>query len=148
MCLAVADYIIYKTNEYNKQNNSNIRMTCKRLMKLIYFCDAEYMRLQGEPKSIIKDEYYAWDSGPVLPDIYLKYVNFQNGKMFPLKDTYKNLDINITNTIDSILDRTFEFSTEKLIKISHRKNSPWEKYSNKNGRIPKEEIFNYYYKIK
>ena len=144
MCLAIADYIIKKTNEYNSNTNQKVIMTCKRLMKIIYFCDAEYMRVNGSSKSMIKDDYYAWESGPVLPNIYLKYVHFQNGTMLPLKETYKELGRSITSIIDKILELTFDISTEKLIKISHRSGSPWATHSSNYGKIPKEEIFNYY----
>lgn len=151
MCLAIADYIINKTNEINKQREQDrkekIKMSCKRLQKLIFFCDTEYMK-KHHGKSFTEDKYYAWPNGPVIPEVYLNYMGFQNGEMIPLGEKYKTLSKEITKIIDEVIDMTAEKSTEELITIAHDKNGPWTKHREKQEIIPKREIYSYYKKTR
>ena len=46
-CRAVANYIIEKSNEYNEDRTFGKyeMMSCKRLQRLLYFCNVKYMLL-------------------------------------------------------------------------------------------------------
>ena len=48
-CRAVANYIIEKSNEYNEDRTFGKyeMMSCKRLQRLLYFCNVKYMLLQN-----------------------------------------------------------------------------------------------------
>jgi len=45
MCIEAANQIIIKTNDFNSSNNSTqpILLSCKRLQKILYFSDIEYI---------------------------------------------------------------------------------------------------------
>ena len=68
MCISAANYIVERTNSYNETRDfkDQVSLTCKRLQKLLYFSDVEYMCRNGG-KSMFNDNYYAWPSGPVIP---------------------------------------------------------------------------------
>lgn len=149
MCLAIADYIINKTNEINmereQEGKERIKMSCKRLQKLIFFSDVEYMkRHRGE--SFTKDNYYAWPNGPVIPEVYLNYMGFQNGEMIPLGEKYKNLSKEIKKILDNVIAANIEKSTENLIEMTHSVDGPWAKHIDAKEIIPKREIYLYYKK--
>lgn len=146
MCLAIADYIINSINQMNKNNEgNNIKLSCKRLQKIIYFFDINYMKKNGE--SVIKDNFYAWDSGPVIPDVYYSYMQFQEGFMYPLKNEYINLDKKVTDVIDKTISETSKFSTNKLIEFSHIDGGPWTKHIKGKEMISKNEIKEFYDKL-
>lgn len=146
MCIEIADYIIIKINEMNqvRAGQDRIRLSCKRLQKLIYFSEVRYMQLNNG-KQLFEDNYYAWPSGPVVPEIYYTYVEFQTGEMLPLDEhSGDKLEPNIKIIIKDLLYDTINMSTEDLIRYSHVKNGPWAKHIYNEGLITKEEIFSFY----
>lgn len=144
MCLAIADYIINSINNMNNKNNNNEKkLSCKRLQKIIYFCEVNYLK-HSNGKSIISDDFYAWESGPVIPDVYYTYMQFQGGFMYPLEDKYLNLNDDDKEVLDKTVKETNNYTTEELIDFSHVKGGPWEKHKEGNGLIPKKEIYDFY----
>lgn len=145
MCLAIADYIIHSINTLNINRVENkILLSCKRLQKLIYFSDVKYMKLH-EGKSFCTDDYYAWESGPVIPNVYFTYVEFQYGEMTPLNEKCEfELPDDVKYVIDDILNETADMTTDELIAYSHVSGGPWHSHYIKNDLIPKQEIYNFY----
>lgn len=151
MCIAAANYIIDRTNQYNENHSfqDRILLTGKRLQKMLFFCDVEYM-LQHEGKSMFSDEYYAWPSGPVIPSVYYNYMHFQNGTMRPVEEgQHSPLSPEMKTTIDSVFSKTCTLDTFDLVELSHVKNGPWAQvYKDEDPkheeRIPKELIYGYY----
>ena len=103
MCIAAANYLIEKTNEYNKGRDfrNRIRMSGKRLQKLLYFSDIEYMKRYNTP--MLRDNFYAWPSGPVIPSVYIRFIQYQSGE-----------------------SSTIGVDTSKLVKASHAEGGPWD----------------------
>ena len=147
-CRAVANYIIEKTNEYNEDETfrEQVMMSCKRLL---YFCNVKYLILHNG-EFLFEDDFYAWPSGPVIPDIYRMFIQLQDGKNIPryegkrLKLTREEMSI-----IDKILEQTQELDTIDLINITNVTGGLWEKFYNEydpehNQIISKEEICNFY----
>ena len=143
MCRAIADYIIFKTNEIMEKENININMSCKRLQKILFFSEIEYMK-QNNGNALTKDDFYAWPSGPVIPSVYNDYMLFQNGVMFPKGKEYLELSDTIKTVIDKIINSTKNVKNNQLIEISHIENGPWYKHKNDKSKISKEEIYNFY----
>ena len=48
-CVAVSNYIIEKINKFNegKTLQEQVMMSLKRLQKILYFCDIEYMKINN-----------------------------------------------------------------------------------------------------
>ena len=149
MCIAAANYLIEKTNRYNKGRKSKIEMTCKRLNKLLYFCDIENMN-NNYGISMFNDDFSAWTNGPVIFSVYNEFKQFQNGGMMPLcEKNHSKLTTEMKRTIKNVFNKTKKIDTDTLIEYSHVKNGPWDVVydrSNPNGLplIPKEQIYEFY----
>lgn len=152
-CRIIANYIIEEINKYNqgKQFREQISMHARKLQKLLYLCDIEHMReYDGTP--MFNDEFYAWPSGPVIPEIYYKYTctQTQYGEMKPLDDT---VAISMTQEMKSIVDRVLakikESDTLDIEAICKINNGPWAQAFDTNDEehnqiISKESMYNYY----
>lgn len=150
-CRSVANYIIEEITKYNegKSLRDKILLSTKRLQKLVYFCEVEYMK-RNHGKSLFEDQYYAWPSGPIIPEIYSVYMQYQDGDMKPNYDSSeKELSCDIKLMIDEILDATKKIDTSDLIKISKVPGGPHEKVFDKNDIqyktiVSKKSIYDYY----
>ncbi len=150
MCVAAANYVINKVNEYNEKNpNARISMTCKRLQKLLYFSDVLYMK-QNCGDSMFSDDFYAWPSGPVIPSVYYEFKIYQGGTMCAI-DTGKpkSLTAKMREAIDNILKQTWGLDTLDLVERSHASGGPWDSVYCENDPehkqiISKSDMFAFY----
>lgn len=126
MCVSIANYIIRQTNAVNstKQFSEQIPMTSKRLQKLLYFSDIEYMKSHNG-QSMFSDDFYAWPSGPVIPSVYYKFMKYQDGTMQPLDESNELIDDDVKIAIQTILNRTSNIDTIDLVEYSHIDGGPW-----------------------
>ena len=150
MCVAAANYVINRVNEYNeKYPNARISMTCKRLQKLLYFSDVFFMK-QNNGESMFRDEFYAWPSGPVIPSVYYGFMKYQSGVMSPIEEENDGiLTEQMIRAIESVLEETWEMDTLDLVDFSHVDGGPWRKHycevdPNHEQIIPKSDIFAFY----
>lgn len=125
MCIAAANYLIKKTNEYNESRafREKIRMSGKRLQKLLYFSDIEYMKSYNKP--MLRDDFYAWPSGPVIPSVYTQFIQYQSGAMEPAEGKYTQLTQEEKEVLDLVFGSTIGVDTSKLVKASHVEGGPW-----------------------
>lgn len=129
MCILAANYIVERTNKFNEGKNysDRISLTCKRLQKLLYFSDIEYMKKYGG-ESMFSDEFHAWPSGPVIPSVYDEFVQYQNGEMVPVNEEgHTPITDEMREILDNVFDQTIEIDTYDLVDMSHAKGGPWHK---------------------
>lgn len=151
MCTAAANFIINEVNKDNlgKSLRDQIIMSSKRLQKLLYFSDVLYMVEHGG-KSMFKDDFYAWPSGPVIPSVYRKFMQYQDGQMRPYSgELHDDIDSEMESTIQRVLTATKSIDTNILINESHVKDGPWhsvydEHDLNYSHIVDKGKIFAYY----
>ncbi len=149
-CRAVANYIIEQINKYNEGKNpkEQVLMSTKRLQKLLYFCEVEYMiKNNGEP--LFTDEFYALPSGPFIESVVPEYIKCKDGRI-PIKNEV-SLPEDIKIIIDQILELTKELDTSDLIKITNVPGGPHSKVYKEEGRdhkqiVSKEDTYLYYSK--
>ena len=154
-CMEIADYIIHKINIYNENRpfRENVLLSARRLQKLLYFWETEYM-IKNNGKPLFEDEFYAWPSGPVIEKIYYVYIQDQKGKMNPYhKYDELNLSNDIKCMVDKILEVTKDLDTSELIKISKVIDGPHSKAfveedKNHGQIVSKEDTYLYYSKYK
>jgi uncharacterized phage-associated protein len=112
-----------------------------KLEKLTYLCYAEYLCKYNEPMFV--DKIYAYQYGPIIKSVLNKF-----GKKYDASDSNTNISIasetlrenftksrilnadngiNILYSIEETLEKYGKMSANKLIKITHSENSPWEK---------------------
>lgn len=119
-----ADYII------NKAKKQNDEINIKQVQMILFYSYIEYLYTYSEV--LFKENFKAWSNGPVIPEVYFKYININNKHLLPrdFKDDIRydeqiilnncyNLIIN--KNIDDIIDRT-KYSINDNIR------TPWEIY--------------------
>lgn len=149
-CMAAADYILEKTENYNCicSAEEKIFMTCARLQKLLYFSEVEYMK-RNEGRPMFLDDFYAWPSGPVIPSVYHEYL--QEGREYPVAKKARDLPRMMKDALDFILEKTWCVDVKELIELSRADGGPWRRfYCNDDCKhsqvVPKCEIFAHYRK--
>lgn len=127
---------------------SKIECTHTKLQKLAYLCYADYLCKTRE--KLFNDTIYAFDYGPVVSSIYDTYKKSNgakiNGTDFELSELNSMSVSNSTATessakskilfskngsyklisIDDTLKKYGSFNANKLVEITHKKDSPWD----------------------
>jgi len=113
-----------------------------RLQKLLYFAQGCHLARYG--KLLFENEMYAWQLGPVVPEIYRKYKKYGNGGI-PAEEPF-DPDTLTQDEFALLLDvaRKYDkFSTSKLIHMTHQAGTPWAQ-SKTNEVIPIPAIRSYF----
>ena len=104
------------------------------LQKLVYFCHVWSLIKVGQP--LVKQNFEAWEFGPVLPYLYREFKDFDRS---PITTRSKQLDPfngkNITvpysfdKETDELLGKVVEFYSRlragDLVELSHASGGPW-----------------------
>ena len=127
------------------ESESGDGMTNLRLNKLLYFAQGYCLAEYDHP--LFMDKIEAWDFGPVVPSVYHQYKGFKKNVIEDsaadrgrFSDAEFNLILDIYRTMK-------QFSTAKLVDMSHETGSPWyDVYHNvsKGGEIDRELIKTYF----
>lgn len=132
--LDVAMYII------DRCYNDGHPVTNLRLQKLLYFVQG--VSYQQRNKRLFDNDFYAWPYGPVIPEVYFQYCGYAG---VPIRMNY---DIEIKSDIASLIDNTIDmfspYSDWDLVDFTHEDGSPWCSHEKNRGRIPKNEIKQYF----
>ncbi|WP_159068149.1 Panacea domain-containing protein [Agathobaculum massiliense] len=116
----VAQYIINKCS-IEKRPVSNLK-----LQKLLYFVWIEYRKRTG--KNLFDDKIYAWQFGPVVPEVYYDYCAY--GGM-DIDRRYEDDEIEIRAEDKAILDASLagylNCSVSRLVNMTHEQGKPWYK---------------------
>ena len=112
----VAVYII------NWCHQNKIPITNLKLQKLLYYVQGEFSRYRK--RRLIADDFYAWQLGPVIPEVYTEYSIFSSAVIPAQKQTQsfcqEDLDI-----INLALEKYAHESTWNLVELSHHQD-PWK----------------------
>lgn len=153
-CVAVANYIIIRINEYNSDKKllrEKVLMSTRKLQKLMYFCDAEYMK-RNNGITLFPDEYNAWPSGPVIDLVYDYYMQYNDCGMFPRTDLQSvELQEDAKSVIDEVLEKIRDIDSSDLITASCIENGPWHQVFVEEDKlhqqvVSKEEMYSFYKK--
>lgn len=122
--------------------NSIPNINLRKLLKLVYLIDEKFMESRGFPLTWF--DYYAWEKGPVAPEIY----EIKNGAFSDYVKCFKNEDNkNIVKAssqnihqnlkqmdvfsqyemeiIDDIISEYKDTTADELSEITHEDNSLW-----------------------
>lgn len=132
----VAKYFLFKDNEKKLFNtklvNYNNRKAYEgniRLNKYLYFAQTVYLAKYGE--LLFKDDFVAYDNGPVIKEIVENY---------PVMQANSNKDkIILPKEIEQFLDKIYlslkDASCEELIEITHE-DTAWKEVSDRTYYAP------------
>ena len=130
----VAQYIINKCS-IEERPVSNLK-----LQKLLYFVWIEYRKRTGT--KLFGDKIYAWQFGPVVPDVYYDYCAY--GGM-DIDRRYDSSKIGITGedaaALDASLAGYLNCSVSRLVSMTHAPGEPWYQIYVEQGGIKQEIPF-------
>lgn len=152
-CRAVANYIIEETNKFNAGKNfrEQIMFTTKRLQKILYLCEIEYMK-RNNGKVLFDDEFYAWPSVPVIEEIYTKYMQYSDGNFKPRHEKGEpSLSKEEKLIVDQVLNSTNDLDTSDLIYMCIVPGGPHSKVFKEDDKeykqiVSKQNTYSYYSK--
>lgn len=131
--------------EQQYRTHTGERMTALRLQKLMYFAQGWYMSRYGTP--LFNEDMEAWKYGPVIPSVYQRYKEFQDG---PIHDIPPEKEAFTQSEYALLLDVArdyWKYSSSELVRMSHAPDSPWRQVyrdGKKNLRVSKESIREYF----
>ena len=124
----VANYIL----DYADKNG--IPVTNLGLQKIIYFCHVWFLVTANKP--LIKQNFEAWEFGPVLPYLYRFFKEFGDQKIITRATKLDpktgnkviariNLDKDEESLLESIVSFCSRLSVNQLVEQSHVAGGPW-----------------------
>lgn len=138
----VAKYFLSKDDEkklFNKRLIEYNGRSCYegniRLNKYLYFAQTVYLAKYGE--LLFKEEIQAYDNGPIVKDVMVKYASMQANENNEVK-----LDENIKVFLDKIYEALKEATYQELVDITHE-DTAWKELSDKTYNAPVIDIMKY-----
>ena len=118
--LHISNYLISKIN----LDEGGELLSNMKLQKLLYYCQGFYYAKNEE--LLFEDKIYAWQYGPVVPDVYHNFKQHLS-KGIPkenIPSKFNLLDKEI-EMIDEVYNYFNQFSAIKLMNMTHSE-SPWQ----------------------
>lgn len=156
ICISAANRIINRTHAWNvyrveELGKPRIELASQRLQKLLYLC-ALLWYIDHEECNMIPEDFQAWPTGPVIPEIYNYWPVYHDGDLLPLPNTNYILNQEEENLINIVVDNTINLDTGEIINYIFLYDKPWiEAYKNHQGVksiISKDSIKQYVHKEK
>ena len=130
----VARYII------NKRSVDRRPICNLTLQNLLYLVWIEYHK--RENTRLFDDRIYAWQFGPVVPEVYYDYCAY--GGM-DIDRRYDSSQIGITESDAEVLDASLaeylNYSVSRLVSKTHERGKPWHQVYVEQGGIKQEIPF-------
>lgn len=99
------------------------------LQKILYYLQVHFAKQRIQ---LYVEDIYAWQYGPVVPEIYYLFAGYGASKIANKYDT--NIDEAIEREIKEIVLRLIDISPWKLVEMTHTKGNPWDMtYQNGKG---------------
>lgn len=95
--------------------DKDIHITNLKLQKLLYFIQIGYYRITDE--RLIDDDFYAWQLGPVIPEVYSEYSIYSSSTL-PYQNDCLVLSNHVSLIIDCILKHYAYIRTWDLVAMS------------------------------
>jgi uncharacterized phage-associated protein len=103
-------------------------VTQMKLQKMVYFAHGYHLAKFGEP--LIREDFEAWQFGPVVPSIYNEFRLHGSDPILvdapgKLEPELRTLSPEAQDAINYTWDATKDVSAYKLSGWTHKKDSPW-----------------------
>lgn len=133
----ISKYIINKCT-IDEEYISNLQ-----LQKILFYIQEYYLKKEKRPLFI--DEIYAWQFGPVVPEVYYEYCGYGAMPIYNEYDT--EIEDEDKGIIDGIVEDKRVMKPWQLVEETHKHNGAWDRvYNQGNGNkqvIPVEYIEEY-----
>lgn len=136
-CHDVAEYFLALTDEDAGDFISNLK-----LQKLAYYAQGFHLALYGEP--LFKERIMAWTHGPVVPDLYHAYKQYESGPIPPPEVVdFEKYDQRTRELLDEVYQVFGQYSAWKLRNLTHEE-PPWLAASDHLGEITPKAMQEYF----
>lgn len=109
----IANYFLFKAQQDSQELISNLKV-----QKLVYYAQGLHLAINDKP--LFNEAIEAWQYGPVVPDLYHFYKNYEaNG--IPADNKFDPLVIDSVTRefLDEIYDVFGQYSAVRLMEMSH-----------------------------
>lgn len=114
--LEISRYIINKCTS-EKKYISNLQ-----LQKILYYIQRYYLKKKNIP--LFKEQFQAWQFGPVIPQVYYEYCG--SGAM-PIFERYEvDIDEDVRKDIDPIIEKKRKMKPWQLVEETHKNGGAWD----------------------
>lgn len=129
-------------NENRKQMNfeDSEFITNLKLQKLLYYAQGCYLAKKDE--SLIKEDFLAWEHGPIIRKIYDKFRIFGSNGIQYDEDYEDKLDEDTKLLLKKVYNKFGQYTAWKLRDMTHQE-TPW-KETPRNHIIDKKVIQTYF----
>lgn len=114
------------------------------LQKILFFCNGWAVARLGGP--LIKQEFEAWQYGPVLPHVYREFKGFDRSgitsrakRLNPVSGNYELATAELSGAALQLVRQVVSFYGRlrpgTLVEMSHAADGPWAAVWNHSGRI-------------
>lgn len=108
-----------------------------KLQKMLYYLWIEFYK--ETKKYLFSEHIYAWQFGPVVPDVYYEYCSYAGIPIIPMTNNCESYIVEYKEYIDSIIEKYLPYSASELVKKTHEQGKPWS-IIYKNGLGNRNEI--------
>ena len=116
--LMIAKYFIWKANK------EGVKLTNKKLQKLIYYAQAWNMVFKNKP--LFDDKIEAWIHGPAVFSIYQEYKKYGFSTINEKVKDIEVVDIPSKDVLDKVWN-TYKGYDAKYLEILTHSETPWQK---------------------
>lgn len=131
--MEVARYVLYR------QSMSNLK-----LQKILYLCQAWALVILREP--LFRDDIQAWDFGPVVEPVYMRYFRYYGLADIPSPKARPYFEEKYEAVIDAVVEHFKDWDVTSLTKLTQNQD-PWVKARKRrrgDGTIPNRAIQKYF----
>lgn len=126
-----ANFFIQKAKE------DDVVMTQLKLIKILYFAYGWVLATMNE--KLFDEPIEAWKYGPVVPSVYHEFKRFGKSQIdcfsttlnldnFDIVTPYVRKSEQSTTVLEKVWDIYKHLSAPALVRLSHEKDSPWDKH--------------------
>jgi len=113
-----------------KQPISNLK-----LQKMLFFVWVDYYKQKN--KYLFEENFYAWQFGPVIPEIYYEFCCYAGTPINKKDDVQIDIDEKTISILDAIVDKYIGYTAGQLVQQTHKENSSWYQIYDKGNGLRK-----------
>ena len=131
----VANLFLSEARASKERGERNPPVTPMSIQKLVYIAHGYNLGATGRP--LIAEKVFAWDWGPVIPDLYHAFKRFGNGEIEADAIVEPEVvDADTAYLVSTVWDVYRRFTASQLSKMTHAPGTPWSKTVDGKSPIP------------
>jgi len=115
----IAKHILELSNPEVGDMISNLK-----LQKLLYYVQGFHLAMYDQP--LFNEDIYAWQYGPVVPEVYHEYKALGPGAIPVPENIAVQVEPKLIELMKEVYDVYGQFSALKLMEMTHNE-APWQK---------------------